>query len=127
MKRIFSILSIFAVIIGCQAHGTDTGNIIPVVPVVYGTEYCSYAQIHLYNLCQSDPGKNHYCCEVVAPTKKGKSFQDFCIETQNNGISLDPLCIIGILNCEDIDKCTHTIITPTASQCENGSCAYPRK
>lgn len=77
-------------------------------PVVSGTEYCGAAEKHLQEMCDADPQNNMYCCQAVQSTKKGKTFEQFCIETQNAGIQLDPRCLSQITKCEEIDFCLGT-------------------
>lgn len=77
-------------------------------PVVTDTAMCVDAQTHLEQLCQADSSKNAYCCKVVAPTKKGKSFTQFCIEKQNQGVFLNPRCVSKVNSCGEIDRCTQS-------------------
>ena len=77
-------------------------------PVVKDSDSCGTAQKHLNDLCNADPSKNSYCCAVVEDTKKGKNFETFCHETQDNGIFIDPTCLSSIVDCSQIDMCTGT-------------------
>lgn len=65
-------------------------------PIVNDTNFCDAAQTNLLKLN----------CSLGQPTAKGKSFGDFCRETQNNGIEIDPKCLAGITDCEQIQACT---------------------
>jgi len=65
--------------------------------VVEGTVMCKDAEIHLTELK----------CEIAKPTKKGKSFEQFCKETQDAGIFINPKCLTTVNNCEEaVDICT---------------------
>lgn len=77
-------------------------------PVPTGSEYCKLADMHLYDMCQADSNKNKYCCEVGAKTKKGKTYTEFCIEKQNQGVFLNPKCLSTITSCNQIDACTNS-------------------
>jgi hypothetical protein len=67
----------------------------PVVPQVKGSEHCAAAEKNLLALG----------CEEGKPTKRGKSFTDFCVETQREGgIDLHPECLSTVKSCDEIDK-----------------------
>lgn len=67
----------------------------PVIPKVEGSEWCDDAERNLLALG----------CEEGQPTKKGKSFTEFCLDTQQNGgIDLNPKCLATIKSCDEIDK-----------------------
>ena len=72
------------------------------------SEYCGAAESRLQTLCNIDSKKNVYCCQVVAPTKKGKSYKQFCEEKQTQSIFLNPRCVASISICETIDDCTNS-------------------
>ena len=49
------------------------------------------------------------CISKTNPfTKKGKSFGEFCEETQENGIKLNTSCLINIKACDEMDICTNS-------------------
>lgn len=70
-------------------------------PIVTDTNLCGDAQIHLEEL---------QCIEKDKPfTKRDKlSFKDFCQQTHQSGIFLNPKCLISITKCSDIDYCTNS-------------------
>lgn len=70
------------------------------------TTDCEKAQARLTELCLADANANQYCCAVVASTKKGKQFAQFCDEEQAKGVSVNPECLATITTCDDIDSCT---------------------
>lgn len=41
-------------------------------------------------------------------TKKGKSFQDFCVEMLDKKVEIHPECLEKITSCEDMDVCTNS-------------------
>lgn len=93
---------------GCPGQAGDVPTPPKPTPVVTGTDQCGAAEQNLHNLCNMDPVKNNYCCQVVAPTKKGKSYTQFCQEKQNQGIFLNPKCVSGVTSCDQIDPCTNS-------------------
>lgn len=105
--RIF-LLSFSLLFLGfdCSLPPTDTTP--RPEPVVKGTDYCSAAEKHLLAI--------H--CSEGNPTKKGKSFTDFCKETQQNGIFLNPECLSKITSCDQIDACENPSqnVKPTNDQ-----------
>jgi len=66
-------------------------------PIVVDNYLCAAAETHLKEL---------KCIGEGSYTKKGKSFTIFCLETQQNGIFLNPKCLTEINSCEQIDSCT---------------------
>lgn len=103
-KIIFSLIFATALIDGCPSQPVQPHP----TPEVADTALCPNADEHLTQLCQADPVKNKYCCQVVAPTKKGKNFTQFCIEKQNEGLFLNPRCLSTVTSCDQIDVCTKT-------------------
>ena len=75
-------------------------------PIPTDTNMCANAEQHLDQLCKADPSGNSYCCAVVAPTKKGKTFTQFCQDKQNDGVALNPKCLSEVKTCGEIDSCT---------------------
>lgn len=67
-------------------------------PIVTGTNYCDKAQENLLRLN----------CVEGHSTKKGKPFAQFCRETQENGIFINPKCLSEITDCGQVDSCTPT-------------------
>lgn len=103
----FSIIIIF--LLGCQQTNKSLPYDYRETPKPIETEFCDSAEQHLLLLCREDPQKNSYCCQVVSPTKKGKAFKQFCEETQDAGIALNPKCLSKINDCGLIDKCVGTV------------------
>lgn len=103
-KIIFSAIFMGALLEGCPPSPVPAHN----TPVPTDTALCPTADQHLTQLCKADPVKNKYCCDVVAPTKKGKNFTQVCIEKQNEGLFLNPRCLAQVTSCDQIDVCTKT-------------------
>lgn len=101
-------MAVIALIIGCQPGSKPKPIDYRETPKPTHTDFCGVAERNLSSLCNADPQKNLYCCQTVAPTKKGKSFTQFCYETQNAGIELNPMCLAGVNSCDEIDKCVGT-------------------
>jgi hypothetical protein len=70
-------------------------------PIVTDTNLCGEAQIKLEEL---------KCIEKDKPfTKREKlSFEEFCKQTHQSGIYLNPKCLMSITTCEQIDSCTNS-------------------
>lgn len=58
--------------------------------------YCAEAEKNLLKLD----------CKEGKPTKRGKTFYQFCQETESNGIFLNAQCLTKITNCNQINECT---------------------
>lgn len=67
-------------------------------PVVTDTNYCKVAEEHLLSLS----------CEVAKPTKKEVVFEEFCKQTQQAGVFINPKCLSEVKTCEEVDVCTHS-------------------
>lgn len=106
MKNLLSIAIAFSFLgIDCnQAYVTPPKP----TPVVVDTDLCQTAEAHLKSLCDSNPTNNLYCCQVVTPTKKGKSYAEFCREKQEQGLFLNPKCVSEVISCDQVDVCTNS-------------------
>lgn len=90
---LLSALLVFAGLPGCPAPERVVPE--PVVPEVKDSEWCAAAEKNLLALG----------CEEGKPTKRGKSFTDFCVETQKEGgIDLHPKCLSTVKSCDEIDR-----------------------
>lgn len=74
-----------------QCGGKQPGPI----PAPANNEACATAEANLKVVCP----------EVAAPTKKGKTFTQWCVETQDNGINLNPTCLVTAKSCSEADAC----------------------
>lgn len=95
MKQLMLIILLSFTVFNCNPTETQT----PARPprIVTDSDLCKAAEIHLTELK----------CEIAKPTKKGKSFEQFCKETQDAGIFINPKCLSAATNCgEAIDVCT---------------------
>ena len=45
-------------------------------------------------------------CSEGQPLPDGTSCERFCVETQINGMPLNPTCIMQITSCDEVDVCT---------------------
>ena len=69
-------------------------------PEVKDTEKCEAAEQHLKELT---------CIPTDKPyTKRGKSFTQFCQETQNAGVFINPVCLSEVKSCDEVDCCTNS-------------------
>lgn len=98
LKSIILILSLLLLAPDCSGPVTQKPVQPKPTPIVTDTEQCDLAQINLLRLR----------CPEGNPTKKGKTFSDFCKETQNNGIFLNPKCLATLTDCSQIDSCTNS-------------------
>lgn len=138
MKRItkrvtvLSAVGFLLVLTGSDCKTTEPGNITPVPPVITDSGDCAAACANLERLK----------CEEGAPIDMGKSCAsagqclgldgkpdakqycgtnghcmtsctNFCIDTQEKGVWLDPACVAKITSCDQISTC------PTPKKPEN--------
>lgn len=101
-KNILTLIFAGTVIVACSGTTTQTRP----AAITGDSNMCPTAEEHLTQLCKKDEIVNRYCCEVVAPTQKGKSFTQFCSEKQAQGVRLNPGCLARITSCEQVDVCT---------------------
>lgn len=120
MKHLTKLFLIIALVFGCQIQTTNPPGPAPVptvtvpptppepppAPPIPATTDCEKAEAHLHDLCLADATGNQYCCVVVAPTKKGKTFSQFCEEEQAKGVNVNPQCLASATTCDNIDLCT---------------------
>lgn len=98
MKKLFTaiiLISFSILIIQCR-------NSVPPHPAieVHDSEYCPAAQTNLIKLGCIDKSGIY--------TKKGKSFDQFCEETQNIGeVFINPKCLSEITSCDQIPSCNN--------------------
>lgn len=59
-------------------------------------KFCSLAEKNLQKLE----------CAEGKPTKKGKTFEEFCKETEENKIFLNAECLSTITSCQEVNQCT---------------------
>lgn len=59
-------------------------------------KFCSLAEKNLQKLN----------CVEAQLTKKGKTFEQFCKETEENKIFLNAECLSIITSCEEVNNCT---------------------
>jgi len=96
--RISAILASL-VLLGSDCSGGQPPPVKPQpTPIVIDNNYCLKAQENLQRL---------HCAEGE-PTKKGKSFEQFCVGTQQNGVFLNPKCLSEITSCGQVDSCSPT-------------------
>lgn len=93
MKQLYLVLSLL-ITTDCSIEQSKPRP----TPVVTDNNFCKNAQNNLLKLN----------CEEGKPTKKGKTFEQFCLETQENGVFLNPRCLSNITNCSEIDNCTNS-------------------
>lgn len=67
------------------------------IPVITNLEYCQAAEDHLKALGCIPKDKPY--------TLKGKQFHEFCQETMQNGIDLNPKCLYTITACNQMNAC----------------------
>lgn len=96
VKRFFAFARIIFVAAALGLAGCPTEPVVPdpKIPQVKGSEWCERAEKNLLALG----------CEEGQPTKEGKSFTEFCKETQANGIDLNPQCLANISSCDQVDQ-----------------------
>lgn len=93
-----------------------SADVTPMPPVVTDQDMCSPACHNLQKL-QCKEGNpidmkakcmTQADCRGKATCSNGRcttSCTDFCVDTENQGVWLDPGCVATITSCADIDKC----------------------
>lgn len=94
MKKLISLFVLLSLFIGCDSCLQPPPS--RPTPIVTDTDYCQAAEDNLIKLG----------CQEGRPTKTGKKFAAFCLETQQNGVFLNPKCLSTIKYCGEIDSCT---------------------
>lgn len=113
----------FALVAALSCTITQPGTS-PAPLAVTDQSHCVTACAHLAALgcAQSNPIDMHATCRVNSdckgPTGVPDTFQtcsaagtcmttctNFCIETENNGVYLDPTCVAAISSCSQVDTC----------------------
>lgn len=97
MKKIFLIL-ITTILLGANCENTTQHNLRP-KPTPESTNFCKAAEFNLLKVCPI----------YAQPTKtmivNGETFKDFCENTQNNGIFIDPECLSKVTSCDQVPIC----------------------
>jgi len=98
MKKILLFL-LCLTLLGANCNNTQNHNLRP-KPTAESTSYCKAAETNLLNVCPL------YAQPTKTMISNGETFKDFCENTQNNGIFIDPECLSKVKSCGDIDICT---------------------
>lgn len=103
MKKILSLTFVGFLIASCQPTKTPLPNIPDV-------EFCEPAEQHLKALCDeaAQNDQYQYCCELIRPTKKGKTYSTFCKEKMAQGVNINPKCISVVKDCSLVEDCSIT-------------------
>lgn len=98
MRYFYLVLAL--VFSGCAGCPTK-GEFFPPAPepVTQDIQLCATAETNLKKL---------KCIPEGAYTKKGKTFTQFCEETQKNGVFLNPKCLSTITECNKMKSCTNS-------------------
>lgn len=107
-----TLLIIFLLAFGCST----TTSVTPTPPVVTDQADCSAACSNLRKLGCEDglPIDMHVKCTIKQECNDGQecvngscqaSCEQFCLDTENQGVWLDPGCVAHINACNEIDSC----------------------
>jgi hypothetical protein len=97
LKKI--IFSLAFILTACHPIVIKPASVAHSTPVVVDTDLCGAAQANLQKLG---------CISTTDPyTTKGKSFEEFCRETQNNQIFINPRCLSSVQSCQEMNGCTN--------------------
>ena len=90
----------------------------PMPPIVTDQDMCQAACDHIgpkgLNCEEGKPIVSHVTCTQPAECAANEyceggfckvSCTQFCIETENQGVWLDPVCVAKVAKCSDIDSC----------------------
>lgn len=91
----FFLIALFSLTMLTDCNKTNVSPPRP-TPIVVDTNYCKDAEVHLLELK----------CPVAQPTKKGVPFEEFCKQTQNAGVFVNPRCLASVRDCQSVDYCT---------------------
>ena len=79
--------------------------------------------IDMKKLCKVDVDcDTNQTCNVAGHCEV--SCERFCIDTENQGVWLDPVCVAGVKTCSEIDKCPAPV---PAAACGPNECPLPPK
>ena len=127
-----SIVAIIGIFLGCPR----TTEITPTPPEINDQAMCKVACDHI--------GPEGLRCDEGLPIDMGKACladtqcdthqlcsagrcivtcERFCIDTENNGVWLDPTCVSTVKSCSEIDSCPRTIV----KKCSGNECYVPER
>ena len=121
------------VFVGCP----KTTNVTPQPPVIVDQDKCQAACDNLKALgcVEGQPIDMHTKCMINAECAAGQTCSalgtcitpcvTFCVDTENQGVWLDPVCVSKITTCREIDNCP--LAQPKASACNENSCPMPAR
>lgn len=121
------------VFVGCPQNPSVT----PQPPVITDQDKCQAACDNLKHLgcVEGQPIDMHTPCTADNQCGTGQACSalgtcmtpcvTFCVDTENNGVWLDPVCVAGITKCSDIDSCPAAQPKPNA--CNENSCPMPSR
>ncbi len=142
-RRVASVGFIAFVVVASSCK-TNSGLVTPQPPVITDQDQCAKACDNLKLLgCDEglpiDMGKP---CNLESDCKDLNGNWDhtqtcalngecittctqFCIQTENSGVWLDPTCVKTITKCADIDKCPAPVPKPPVNTCVGPACDLP--
>lgn len=133
MKRIFS--AVFAVALATVFVGCPTNpGVTPQPPVINDQAKCQAACDHLKALgCEEgQPIDMHTTCRINADCAANQTCSalgtcmvtcvQFCIDTENAGVWLDPGCVASINTCAEINQCP---LAKPKTACTSDACPMP--
>ena len=118
--------------VGCPKNPGVT----PQPPVITDQDKCQAACANLQHLgCdEGNPIDMHTKCLITADCASGQTCSalgtcmvtcvQFCIDTENQGVWLDPACVASITSCSQIDQCPAAKATAPRA-CNEESCPMP--
>lgn len=134
VKNVCSVVlftGIALIFVGCP----KVPSVTPQPPVVVDQDKCQAACDNLKALgCfEGQPIDMHTKCLINAECGVGQTCSalgtcitpcvTFCVDTENQGVWLDPACVATITACNQIDNCP--LAQPKASACNGNSCPMP--
>ena len=108
-----ALILISIIFVGCP----QTPGVTPQPPVVTDQMLCPVACEHIgprdLNCEDGKPIDMKVVCESTVDCKKGTcvsgkcfvSCEQFCVDTENAGVWLDPGCVSNITSCDQIESC----------------------
>lgn len=111
MKTLFAIIALSLLVSGCPRI-----EVTPNPPVITDQANCSSACARLKILrCEEGTDLDmKKACVTIDECGKGQTCVDgrcivtctqFCTDTENRGVFLDPTCVMNITSCDQIERC----------------------
>lgn len=101
MRRLFPVLVLAGLLLGCPASNTLPQAQEPLDPAPFSVGVCTLAQTNLLKLgCKDHEGR-----PLGGPNKAGQTFAAVCQNAVANHVNINPSCIATVKVCAEVDSC----------------------